>query len=163
MRLKGGRPPVLGPGAWPFLALAYIAAELFLFTLLADKVGFIAAFLLALAKSALGVALLSTVLRQTFAALRRHGSGMMILQGGRLGRTLLGALMLIVPGFLSGVIGLWLLWPFGAHTGRHTAPDGVVELSESEWREVQDRERRLRAEPGHSSPGDSSPGRPDAA
>jgi len=163
MRLKGGRPPLLGPGAWPFLALAYIAAELFLFTLLAGKIGFILTFLLALAKSALGVALLSTVLRQTFAELRRRGSGMVMMQGGRLGRTLLGALMLIVPGFLSGLIGLWLLWPFGTRTGRRTAPDGVVELSESEWREVQDRERRLRAEPGHSGRGHSGPGRPDAA
>jgi UPF0716 family protein affecting phage T7 exclusion len=162
-RLNGGRPPLLGPGAWPFLALAYIAAELFLFTLLAGKIGFILTFLLAFGKSALGVALLSTVLRQTFADLRRQGSGMMMLQGGRLGRTLLGALMLIVPGFLSGLIGLWLLWPFGARTARRTAPDGVVELSESEWREVQDRERRLRGGPGHSGPGRSGPGRPDAA
>lgn len=148
--MRGGRQPWLGPGAWPWLVLAYIAAELFLFTMLAGKIGFILTFLLALGKSALGVALLSTVLRQTLAELRQQGGGMMLLQGGRLGRTLLGALMLIVPGFLSGVIGLWLLWPFGARISRHTAPDGVVELSETEWREVQDRERRLRAGNGRS-------------
>jgi len=132
------------------LALAYVAAELFLFTVLAGKVGFILAFLLALGKSALGVALLSTVLRQTLAELRRQGGGMMVLQGGRLGRTLLGAVMLIVPGFLSGLIGLWLLWPFGLRTARPAAHDGVVELSEDEWREVEDRARRLRPGEGRS-------------
>jgi UPF0716 family protein affecting phage T7 exclusion len=149
-RMAGARPRLLGPGAWPVLALAYVAAELFLFTVIAGKIGFILTFLLALGNSALGVALLSTVLRQALAELRHQGSGMMVLQGGRLGRTLLGALMLIVPGFLSGLIGLWLLWPLGLRGSRTTAPDGVVELSEDEWREVEDRARRLRPGEGRS-------------
>jgi UPF0716 protein FxsA len=135
---------MFGPGIWPLALLGYVAAELFLFTVLAGKLGFILAFLLAVGKSMLGVVLLMTVLRRTLAGLQRQGGGMMVLQGGRLGRSLLGAILLIVPGFVSGLIGLWLLLPFRRDKQRRP-PDGVVELSEEEWREV--RERQLRSGP----------------
>ncbi|WP_137042651.1 FxsA family protein [Pseudolabrys sp. FHR47] len=74
--------------------------------------------------------------RQEFSALSADGTG---------GLTLLGGLLLAVPGLITGVIGLLVLlvplWRSlsGAAVGRSpTAPHGVVDLEPEQWRRVDD-------------------------
>jgi Protein affecting phage T7 exclusion by the F plasmid len=74
--------------------------------------------------------------RQEFSALSADGTG---------GLTLLGGLLLAVPGLITGAIGLLVLlvplWRSlsGAAVGRSlTAPDGVVDLEPEQWRRVDD-------------------------
>ena len=76
--------------------------------------------------------------RQDFTALSADSTG---------GLTLLGGLLLAVPGLITGAIGLLvLLVPLcrglsGAAVGRRpppTAPDGVVDLEPEQWRRVDD-------------------------
>jgi len=130
---------MFGGGLVPFFLVAYLLGELWLFTVVAGKVGFILAVLLALAKSALGIALVGMFMRKAFAAARRSGGLIVQMRGGSLGRGLAGALFLVLPGFLSAAVAAALLLPtlFGARPA-DSAADGVLELGEDEWREVEE-------------------------
>lgn len=147
-----GREPIFKGGA-PVLTLAYVIGELVVFGLVSDRIGFFPALLLAFAKSVLGFMILGAFMRALLGLLARSGGGVFRLEGGGLGQRLLGALFLVLPGFLSAIIAAALLVPgwrdyaAGAMAARRP-PDGVIELSEDDWREIQDEKagsrRRLR-------------------
>lgn len=141
------RQPFLNSGALPFLIIGFVAAELYVFTLIAHRIGFIPAFLLAFVKAALGLALVSAFMRQLFAGMRRQGASILSLSGSKVGTRLLGGILLVLPGYVSGVIGLLLVLPalrglIRPGAGKRPPPEGVIELEEGEWRELG--ERRLR-------------------
>ena len=83
------RQPFLNSGALPFLIIGFVAAELYVFTLIAQRIGFIPAFLLAFVKAALGLALVSAFMRQLFAGMRRQGASIVSLSGSKLGTRVL--------------------------------------------------------------------------
>ncbi len=139
----------------PFFAFAGLfaifllfAAELSVFLYVADEIGFAGALLLALATSYGGVSLLRRVggaaRQRLFALLQRPQTGYLLLEGGlRDGAVAaLGAILLILPGFLSDALGLvlavascgfWLRSPPAVpQDPRQTSPD-VVDLSPEEW------------------------------
>jgi UPF0716 family protein affecting phage T7 exclusion len=142
-RLRG-REPVFKAGGVPFLAIAYIVGEFLVFGMVSDRVGFFFAFLLAIGKSVLGFMILGAFMRHLLAQIARTGGGVFRLPQGGIGLRLLGALFLVLPGFLSAVIALVLLVPGLRDMFRPAArrpPDGVIELTEAEWREVEDDKR----------------------
>jgi UPF0716 protein FxsA len=82
--------------------------------------------------------------------------------------TVLGGLLLILPGFITDAIGLLLLIPalrrwiagvFGGAVARRTQQQtGVVDLDPEEWRQVQDPQLPSRELPGRAKPPpDNSP------
>ena len=128
---------------WLLLAvLALPLAELAVFIAVATSVGFAWALLLVLTTS-LGGAL---VLRHaggnhiarirvamgegSFSALQADGSGGLILLAG---------ILLLIPGFITDVVGLLLLIATAFRRGQPpTRGDGVVDLPPDEWRRVGD-------------------------
>jgi UPF0716 protein FxsA len=92
----------------------WLAAEIAVFFYVVDQIGLLGAILLSLAASYIGVSLLRRVglaVRQSlFDLLRRSESGFAGLQPGLRDGAIgvLGALLLIVPGFLSDGLGLAL-------------------------------------------------------
>lgn len=127
-----------------FLALP--VAEIVAFALVADRLGWLWAVGLTLGAMAAGVVILTRVGRAGIARFRTS------VADGRLTRVevstgsflvVAGALMLIVPGFISDLIGLGLILrglttrPLVATaSGPPRGPDGrpVVDLSPSDWR-----------------------------
>jgi UPF0716 protein FxsA len=128
-----------------FLAVfLWLAAEIAVFFYVVDQIGLLGAILLSLAASYIGVSLLRRVglaVRQSlFDLLRRSESGFAGLQPGLRDGAIgvLGALLLIVPGFLSDGLGLALalasagFWLRGPQTDK-ASTDGVVDLSPNDW------------------------------
>jgi len=154
-RLRGSEP-VFKAGGVPALAIAYLLGEFFTFGLVSDRLGFFLAFILAIGKSVLGFMILGAFMRRLLGTLARSGGGIFKMQGSGIGLRLLGALFLILPGFLSGLIALALLLPglrdlFATRTDR-PAPDGVIELSEGDWREIEDEKAKGRTRPRKPRP-----------
>ena len=107
-------------------------AEIAVFWLLSANLGFFNAFFLLLAESAAGIALLAW-----------HGKRFLA-QLATISRER-PAILIALPGFLSGVAGIALLIPpvrawIVAHfpTIAHKRDDGVVDLEDSEWRRMPD-------------------------
>lgn len=131
-------------GACIALPLAEIAA----FWLVSANIGFFNAFFLLLAESAAGIALLAWYGKRflaRFAATGREGPAISIAlpDGGLL--PVLGAFLLALPGFLSGLAGTALLIPpvrtwIVAHFPvlARKRSDGVIDLEDSEWRRMPD-------------------------
>lgn len=132
--------------------LALPLAELAVFVAVAAAWGFVTALALLIGLSLAGgvilrraggnhvqrvrVAMRDGFGRQEFATLSADGTG---------GLTLLGGLLLAIPGLITGAIGLLVLlaslWRSlnGAAVGRGpAAPDGVVDLEPEQWRRVDD-------------------------
>ncbi len=150
-RLHNGEP-VFKAGGIPLLAIAYVVGEFLTFGWVSDSIGFFPAFMLALGKSIAGFMILGAFMRKMLTSLAQNGGGILRMQGSGIGLRLLGALFLVLPGFLSGIIALALLLPgirdLFANGPQRKSPDGVIELSADDWREVEDgnvdRRKKLR-------------------
>ena len=132
---------------WLLLALlALPLAELVVFIAVASQIGFAWALLLVLASSLVGglvlrhaggshiarvrVAMNEGLNQGSFTALQADGSG---------GAILLAGILLLIPGFITDVVGLWLL---ASTLFRDDRPpprnDGVVDLEPEQWQHVPD-------------------------
>jgi UPF0716 protein FxsA len=128
-------------------------AEIAVFLLVAAFLGFLGAFTLMLATTLAGVVVLRRAGRGRIAQFRVAVSdgevtGVEANTGGFL--TVLAGLLLVLPGFLTDLVGAALLirplrrWcgrTFKAWVGRRQAAQrGVIDLSPDEWQQVPDRE-----------------------
>ena len=149
----------MSPPKWMLLAFLVLpVAELALFIVVAVQIGLLAALVLMIATSCLGIALLKRAGRgQNIAHIRVsaaegditavRGPGLFVLISG---------ILLIIPGFLTDVLGLLVLLPpvqRGLHaalgrvlrrqSGGRGRRGGVVDLEPGEWTE-DDASRRSR-------------------
>jgi UPF0716 protein FxsA len=128
-------------------------AEIAVFLLVAALIGFLGAFILMLATTLAGVAVLRRAGRGRIAQFRVAVSdgevtGVEANTGGFL--TVLAGLLLVLPGFVTDLVGAALLirplrrWcgrTFKTWVGRRqNAQRGVIDLSPDEWQQVPDRE-----------------------
>ena len=134
------------------LFLAWLVAELALLTVLVKAVGWLAVFLLGMSTTLLGVSQMRRLGRRAFDRLRDGVQGGEPALGEIVGGSVraLGALLLIMPGFLTDVAGALLFLPaiqrvaqrlFGATRPART---GTIDLDETEWRRTEsDRQGRI--------------------
>ena len=140
--------------------LLFPVAEIAAFVLVASLIGLGWAFLLLLATTTLGIALLRQAGRGRLAGFRVAVSDRNItaIEGGTDAfLTILGAFLLVLPGFITDLIGLLLLvkplrhWCGAALRravhGRRRDANPVVDLAPGEWRQVPDRELENRRKP----------------
>ena len=144
---------------WIFLGLALLPiAEIAVFVAVAAHFGFLQAVGLTILTSALGFLVLQHAGRAQLAQFRAAvGDGGMTVFEAHAGSllTVLGGLLLILPGFITDAIGLllliaplrsWLAGAFGGAVTRRTQKQtGVVDLDPDEWKQVPDRELPDRA------------------
>jgi UPF0716 protein FxsA len=147
---------------WTFIALIGLpAAEIIGFFVVAGLIGWVRAGIALLATSVLGVMLLRRSGRRDFVrlldALRRDGISALRLDSPA-AATMLGTLLLVLPGFVTDAIGAALFVPafrrwaaaalahVSQHAGRRARPahELVIDLEPSEWHRVPDRSRRPR-------------------
>jgi UPF0716 protein FxsA len=132
--------------------LALPFAEIAAFWLVADAIGFLAAFLMLLAGSLAGVLILSwlgrRLLEKVIGNLQDQRIHIAEVQPDTV-FTVIGALLLALPGFVTGAIGVLLLLPpvqrrlsANVAAGRTARRDGIVDLEDNEWTRVP--EARLR-------------------
>jgi len=138
---------------WIFIGLVGLpAAELICFLLVAAVVGWLWAAMLLVATSALGIVLLKQSGRRDLARLgdmlRSDGVAGLQLRTPEVANTL-GAALLLVPGFLTDVLGAALLVPIGRRwvaaalakaAARPQRVAGVIELAPGEWHHMTDPE-----------------------
>jgi UPF0716 protein FxsA len=154
--MRPGKLILIGCLALPFLEIAA-------FWLVAAKIGFFNAFFLLLAGSAAGVILLSWLgrrfVKRMMASLQERNQADLDAKDldakdldakdfdakpGSL-MTGIGALLLALPGFITGAIGIALLlppvqrWLAANMVIRTERSDGVIELEDGEWRRMPDR------------------------
>jgi UPF0716 protein FxsA len=143
-------PVVLGVfaslGLWLF-------SELVAFSLVAHAIGLDGAIVATVLTSLAGAFILHRLgasARHSVLEVVNSGNGLRWFSAQRLSAGLsagFGAVLLILPGFLSDAIGIFLVargarvWCSPAEVTRR-APEDVVELSRQEWRHVDERERR---------------------
>ena len=151
---------------WIFLAIALLPiAEIAVFVAVAAHFGFLQAVAFTILTSALGFLVLQHAGRAQLAQFRSAvGDGGMTVFEAHAGSllTVLGGLLLILPGFITDAIGLLLLIPalrrwiagaFGGAVARRTQQQtGVVDLDPEEWRQVQDPQLEGRELPGRAKP-----------
>jgi UPF0716 protein FxsA len=143
------------PLKWVLFALLILpAAELAAFIAVAVQIGVLTAFALMFATSALGIALLRLAGKGKIAQVRvtvTDGSVQAIggaspgSSAGRAFYTVIGGILLVLPGFLTDVLGLLVLLPavqqrLHAALGRvlrrqSHSRDGVIDLEPGEWAE----------------------------
>jgi UPF0716 protein FxsA len=149
---------------WGFIAVLLLpAAEVAVFVVIAVLIGWVWAICLFLATTALGLVVLKRSGRQDIdrfrAALAQGGIGAIHLESPGLG-PILGGILLVIPGFITDVLGAMLLIPAFRHRLRATigrvrertrrARDpAVIDLTPEEWHQVSetaahDRRRRKR-------------------
>ncbi len=134
-------------------ALLFPIAEIVVFALVAMWIGLIRALILLLATTLLGILVLRRVGRGRLAGFRvAVGDRNMTAVEGDGGALLivLGGILLVIPGFITGLAGLLLLlgpirrWCADrirqGLRGREHAANAVVDLEPEEWRQVPDRE-----------------------
>lgn len=136
----------------PLMALVLLVAEIAAFVLLVDWIGLAATILIGLATTVTGALMLRRIGLGAAAGLRRALDGEEPREGALLEGTLaaLGAMLLILPGFLTDLVGLALAAPSlrGAlarrFSGRRaTGRPRVVDLSPGDWRGVDERQPRI--------------------
>jgi UPF0716 protein FxsA len=130
--------------------LALPAAEIALFILVAAKIGFLHAFGLLIATSVTGLIVLRHAGRAQMQRLRVAVTQSDIAElqaGGEAILTVLAGILLLLPGFITAVVGIMLLIaPVGRWIGRRMErfirtsrshqPAGVVDLGREEWSQV---------------------------
>ncbi len=144
--------------AYPFAGLiafaAWIAAEIMAFNLVASWTGGGPAFFLLIMKSALGALFVQRTLRRKVLDLLRRGS--VTLDGPDAVKAWvkgIGGLLLVLPGFAAGIIGLALLTPvlqrwIAARSGVRPASPRDIDLAEGDWREMPDEPAKRLHRPG---------------
>ena len=145
---------------WTFIALIGLpAAEILAFLLVAGLIGWLKAGIALVATSILGILLLRHSGRRDFArlveGLRRNGIAALRLDSPA-AATMLGTILLILPGFITDLVGAALFVPAlrrwaaarlahgtRSRAGRHgqAARDRVIDLEPGEWHRVSDRSR----------------------
>jgi len=146
---------------WFLLALlAFFAAEVAVFIAVGAAIGLLQAFVLTLAASLLGLAILqhpgrARIDRMHDAVARGGLSGLQA--GGDAFLSVAAGVLLIVPGFITDAAGLILLLPpvrawiarrFERFMqGRAAGASGVVDLEREEWNRVPDRQIDNRGKP----------------
>jgi UPF0716 protein FxsA len=135
-------------GKWVALGLLILpTAEIGVFILVTQWLGLEGAFLLLLATTLLGIGVLRYVGRvviQRFVRLMAERNAAAIEVGSAGLLTVLGGILLVLPGFLTDAIGLALILPparrwIAGHFDTATAArpaDGVVNLDAAEWRRM---------------------------
>jgi UPF0716 protein FxsA len=129
-------------------------AEFVAFVLVASQVGFIKALVLVILISFLGVLVLrhagtGEVTRLRAAAGRGEFRG--IAASGPAAGTALGGILMVIPGFITGALGLLMIFPatrdwLAGTTLRYftqrprTPPPGTIDLAPEEWRPLPDSE-----------------------
>ncbi len=156
---------------WLLLALlALPIMELAAFIAVAGSIGFLWALLLVAATSLAGAMVLRHAGGNHIARVRvamGQGLGQGLGEGGFSalqadsagGLTLLAGILLLIPGFITDVLGLLLLLAplrrvLGALLGRKPAPtpaDGVVDLEPEQWHQVPDAALSDRRDDGHGN------------
>ncbi|HEY2186232.1 MAG TPA: FxsA family protein [Xanthobacteraceae bacterium] len=140
---------------WTFVSLlALPAAEVICFLLVAAFIGWFRAGMLFVATSLLGIILLMRSGRRDLSrladAIRRDGIGALHLNTPGVANVT-GAVLLIIPGFLTDFLGAALMVPswrdwFGRTLVKAAGPrGGVIDLAPGEWHQLSD--------PDHSRPG----------
>lgn len=148
---------------WGFIGLiALPAAEVIAFLLVAGLIGWFPAVIGLVATSAWGVMLLRRSGRRDLdrfiEALRTEGSGALHL-GSPGAASMLGAVLLVLPGFITDALGAALVlpglrrWATAALAKiaspmtiepRKRRPDHVIDLEPGEWHQVPEQNRRRR-------------------
>ncbi|MFD1332319.1 FxsA family protein [Methylopila musalis] len=139
------------------LLLALPILEIVVFALVASAIGVGKAILLQVAISAIGIAMLGSLIREARAEARRGGGVLSLALDGSRGMRGLAGLLFAVPGFLTDALGVLALMPEARRrirwflTGDKTpgaarpqaprtsraAPADMVDLDAREWREVE--------------------------
>lgn len=148
------------PGPITIAILVWLVAEILAFSFVVSKLGMAGALLLGLGTTVLGFAALKRLSADAMASLRKRMDNSGVQQSNFLDGTLtaLGAVFLILPGFITDIAGLALLSPslrgwlthlFGGtvatpQTRRRPASPDVIDLDESDWRQLDDRKREHR-------------------
>ena len=145
------------------IALALLilpAAEFIVFLLMVAAIGFLKAALLMIATSALGVIILRQVGKPRIARFRSslaQGETVELHASGNGFFTVLGGILLLLPGFITDVVGVLLLLPvvqqrigaaiLGAFRGTRDERHQVIDLPPEEWRRHPDRPLPKRKSP----------------
>jgi UPF0716 protein FxsA len=127
--------------------LGLVVAEAAVFLMVAQSIGSIPALVLLFATSVLGGLVLGRMGRRLAGRLAdmmsRRDMAVTEASGGLL--TMIGGILLVLPGFLTDIAGLMLLMPavqrrlIDAPRFRRTRPGGeVLELDRSQWRDLPD-------------------------
>jgi UPF0716 protein FxsA len=164
---------------WAFIALlALPAAEVVAFMMAAALIGWLRATALFIATSIVGVMLLRRSgrgdLNRFRAAFARDGIRAVHLESPGVA-TMLGGILLVLPGFITDIVGLALFVPALRRWGsarlasavrnrrRNSREDHVIDLEPGEWRQITDQTRRRRgkSDGGSKDPADTSKGGPD--
>ncbi len=148
------------PGPITVAILIWLVAEILAFSFVVSKLGMAGALLLGLGTTVLGFAALKRLSADAMANLRKRMDNGGAQPGNFLDGTLtaLGAVFLILPGFITDIAGLALLSPslrgwltnmFGGtvaaqQTRRRPASPDVIDLDESDWRQLDDRKHEHR-------------------
>lgn len=150
------------PGAATLAIALWLALEFAAFWIVVDRLGLLGAFLIGLAATLAGIVILRHAGRGAIDGLRRAANGGAPQQGALLDGVLAaaGGALLILPGFVSDLLGLALAapslrgWiarrfaPAQAASAR-PAPPGVIDLDPEDWRAGADPATpRLGREPG---------------
>jgi UPF0716 protein FxsA len=131
----------------------WIAAEILAFNLLAAVTGGGLAFFLLVMKSVVGFVVVQRVVRRKLSDLVRRGG--VVIRGGQAAEAWLkgiGGVLLVAPGFVTGLAGLALLTPSirraiaGGGAGRAGPRD--IDLPDADWREVPPEPRERIRRPG---------------
>ncbi len=129
------------------------------FNLVAGWTGGSLAFFLFIMKIVIGTIFVTRVIRQKLSRLLKRGGGGIILDGAVATEAWLkglGAVLLIMPGFLAGVAGLALLTPsvrrwFVRRSAARMQNPREIDLAAQDWKEIPDgtpRRIRRRKTPG---------------
>lgn len=142
------RPATIG-----LVALAWLVSEVAVFILVVDRIGFGGAFLIGLGALILGLAILRRIGFAAVRKLRNTVEGTQPTTGSILDGSLaaLGAVLLIIPGFISDVVGLalaapsirqWLAHRFAAVDRPGRPPPrvrtGTIDLEPTDWQRLED-------------------------
>ena len=143
-----------------FLAVALLPiVEIVVFVAVAAHFGVLQTIAFTILTSALGVLVLQHAGRAQLAQFRSAvGGGITAFEAHASSLlTVLGGLLLVLPGFITDAVGLLLLIPAlrrwiaaavsGAASHRTQRDDGVVDLDPNEWHQMPDRELPDRANP----------------
>jgi UPF0716 protein FxsA len=147
------------PSLFLTLSLIWLLAEILAFYALVHVAGLSGAILLGLLTSVAGFAMLRRLGHGAAKGLKKAIDGEEVAEGAMLDGTLaaLGSLLLIIPGFLSDLVGLglaapslrqWLAGRFGAKVlrPRRKGPNAdVIELTPDDWTAIDEPMRQTKA------------------
>ncbi|MFM9974810.1 MAG: FxsA family protein [Beijerinckiaceae bacterium] len=126
------------------IVTAWIAVEITVFNLVAGWTGGLMAFLLFILKSVLGFSFVGQLIKRklmNMGGVRVASVDPSVLRNAPL--KVVGAVLLVIPGFLAGIIGLALLTPsiqtlLGARRKRAMQNPQEIDLPSNDWREMPD-------------------------